>query len=159
MKLPPLVLRPPVGVTVEREARDWHISLWPITIADRISNVPDLSNRIGIVWDEDRDDRLLLVLTALHYMNRKVRSHVVALTERKGVITCWYAGMGAELDDARTALQAAADAALRPHDHWTVNPLIPVKMKDGVMDWDSLSPDDLLHGNLPRRFNLGLVVS
>jgi hypothetical protein len=114
---------------------------------------PPQANRIAVLWDGDRDERILDVMTALHFRDLRVRAHVIALAERGGVVTVWV-GSAHDVEKMRAIIQAAADAALRPRDRWTVAPLVVVETRNGVLDKKSLLLDERL-ASIP--YNLGLV--
>lgn len=94
-----------------------------------------------ILWDTDRDARLLNVLEALRYRSPMMLPAVVAITETRGAIDFWTTSL-ADADAIQRALQGAADAALLPIDRWRVNAPKIIPVKNGSLTWDVLPSDD-----------------
>ena len=109
--------------------------------------------RVGVRWDADRDDRILLVLEALRYRDPRALARFVGIAEHRGVIDCW---VSAQPDECTRALSAAADIALRPGDRWTVNPARVVPASNFILDRERLPLDSPLQV-VPAKFALGLV--
>ena len=129
------------------DARDFSIIDYPLPDRSR------LINRLGVLWDKDRDARILEVLFALSCRDLRARVALVALAEISGIITAWGYG----IDHARMtrSLQEAADCVLLPHDRWSVNGVIEVPMKDGFVDLAALEADHPLH-KFPPKYALGV---
>jgi hypothetical protein len=109
------------------------------------------------LFDQDRDPRLLSVLTALFYRSPMMLALIPAVHENNGIVDFWCVN-AAQAANAIRALKSAADAALRPlHDTWRVNeqPRI-VKTRNGLVDRDSLPPSDLLKTSA-RHLPIGVV--
>jgi hypothetical protein len=96
---------------------------------------------IILLWDADRDARLLNALEALRYRSPMMLPAVVAITETRGVIDFWTTSFS-DADAIQRALQGAADAALLPLDRWTVNAPKIIPVKNGSLAWDALPSDD-----------------
>jgi len=115
-----------------------------------------------LLWDADRDPRLLTVLESLRYRSPMMLPAVVAVTETRGVIDVWTTST-ADASALQRALQGAADAALMPIDKWTVNAPKIVPVKNGALTWDALPSDDPVRIAVTRHLSafptLGLVRS
>lgn len=103
-------------------------------------NPPGVARTI-ILWDADRDSRLLTVLEALRYRSPMMLPAVVAITESRGAVDFWTPSF-ADAAAVTRALQGAADAALQPRDQWRVNTPKIIAVKNGRLDWNSLPAGD-----------------
>lgn len=125
-----------------------------------------LTQRIAIVYDFDRDLRVLWVLSAFIHANRKLCAGLIGLAEAKGVLQSFWTPQptsflttgyspsfvtGYSPVKYTELLQAAADVALEGEDHWTVAPakLLPVD-HNGRLDASALSADHPLRLVPPR---------
>jgi hypothetical protein len=94
-----------------------------------------------LLWDADRDTRLLTALESLRYRSPMMMPAVIAVTETRGAIDFWTTSL-ADANAVRRALQGAVDAALLPTDQWTVNAPKIIPVKNGSLNWDALPSDD-----------------
>jgi hypothetical protein len=140
--------RLPAAASVQLCLRDHQVIDW------YISSSPPLKQRMVVLFDYDRDERVLDFLSAAHYACPKIRANIVGVAETKGRIAVFY-GCPLTLTEAQRSLSEAAYRALSPGDRWHVD-IVPVPMRDGALDrtrLDTLSP---LHA-APPRFQLGLI--
>jgi hypothetical protein len=105
-----------------------------------------------LLWDADRDGRLLTVLESLRYRAPMMLLAVVAITETRGSVDFWTTSE-ADAAAVRRALQGAADAALAPRDQWTVNAPKVIAIKGGSLAWDSLPSDDPVRTAVARHLS------
>jgi hypothetical protein len=119
-----------------------------------ISSAPPLMQRMVVLFDYDRDERILDFLTAAHYACPKIRANIVGVAETKGRIAVFY-GCPLTLTEAQRSLSEAAYRALYPGDKWYVD-IVLVPMRDGLLDRTRLAEQSPLHA-APPRFQLGLI--
>jgi hypothetical protein len=111
---------------------------------------------MAVLFDYDRDERVLDFLTAAHYACPKIRANIVGVAETKGRVAVYY-GCPLTITEAQRALSEAAYRALYPGDKWHVD-MVLVPMRDGVLDHARLDAQSQLQA-APPRFQLGLVRS
>ncbi len=140
--------RLPAAASVKLSLRDHLIVDW------LISSHPPLTQRMAVLFDYDRDERVLDFLSAAHYAYPKIRCNIVGVAETKGRAAVFY-GCPLTVDEAHRSLSEAAYRALYPGDKWHVD-IIVVPMRDGVLDRARLAETSPLHA-APPRFQLGLV--
>jgi hypothetical protein len=148
--------RLPPGVRLVQSLRDYLIVEIQLS-----SGKPAMVQRVCVLFDADRDLRVLWVLGALAMFDRGICSELIGLAESRGQLRSWWAGPAPVLIAAlhSNALSLASDAALQPDDQWSVAPPEFVKMKpDGTVDIDALPEGDLLR-TAPRSIALGRVVT
>jgi hypothetical protein len=138
----------PANFRAVEDARDFFLVDLPVPVENH-------ANRVAILWDFDRDTRPIDVLIALWYRDLKTAVQVLALHEYRGDLTI-VIGVPVT-DQIKQTIQSAADAALRPNDHWTVR-VRCVATRDGTMMRSALAPNDPLQ-ILPETARLGLVVT
>ena len=119
---------------------------------------PPLVARTAILWDFDRDERLLYALAALHYRAPRICASLRAATETKGRVTAWFDADTPESPELlQQSLFAAAAMVLLPHkDQWTIEAPRLVVCRYGTVDREQLASDDPLLV-VPARYQLGLV--
>jgi hypothetical protein len=139
-------LNVPTYASVIEDVRDYSIVDLPLPIRHQ-------ANRIAIIFDHSRDQRVFNVLSSIWYRDLKTGSHIIGLGEAKGVLTVWY-GLP-HTEPAQHAIQAACDAALRPRDRWPVE-VHSAPILAGVLNRTLLAADHPLL-IIPERFPLGLV--
>jgi hypothetical protein len=120
-----------------------------------LKDEPLLLQRLGVIFDHDRDLRVLDLLSATHYSAPRIRSNIVALAERDGRVDVWYSDI-TTLSNAQRALSEAAWRALYPTDKWVINPPRVVTMVGGQLDRSKLGADSPLLV-IPAQYALGLV--
>jgi hypothetical protein len=103
------------------------------------------SNRVAIIWDQDRDERVIAAYTSIAYRDFQLRANLLALAESEGVLTAWFAPFTPDVQRQRKYVQNAVDSALRPCDRWKVAPLQMLAMRDGLVDVDALPADSPVH--------------
>lgn len=81
-------------------------------------------------------------------------ANIVAAAETKGRIAVFY-GCPLTIAEAQRALSEAAYRALYPGDRWYVD-IVPVPMRDGVLDRTRLDAHSPLHA-APPLFQLGMI--
>jgi hypothetical protein len=140
--------RLPAAAQIKQCLRDHLIIDW------LISSSPPLVQRMAVLFDYDRDERILDFLTAAHYACPKLRANIVGVAETKGRIAVFY-GCPLTIPEAQRALSEAAYRALYPGDKWHVD-IVPVPMRDGVLDRTRLDEKHTLHAT-PPRYQLGLI--
>jgi hypothetical protein len=148
--------RLPPGVRIILSARDFQI------IEIQLSSTPAMVQRVCVLFDTDRDLRVLWVLGALAMFDRGACSMLVALAESKGKLRSWWTKHTPMLAAVGVRpLKHAANVALAPDDRWEVEPPVFVNLKpDGTADLDALTKDDLLRRTaLPKSMALGRVSS
>jgi hypothetical protein len=128
------------------DVRDRSLIEWRLPIT------PPGTARTLILWDADRDTRLLTVLEALRYRSAMMLPAVVAISESRGTIDFWTPSC-ADAAAVTRALQSAADAALQPLDQWRVNAPTVVPVKAERCDWSALPVTDPARTSVVR--NLG----
>jgi hypothetical protein len=145
--------RLPSGARVVFTARDYSI----IELA--ASEDGRTVQRIIVVYDADRDLRILDALGAFYLRDRELCLNLVGLAETKGYVSYWWSNP-ATVDYSRIPLIAAVKAALWPSDRWDTHPPILVDMTPaGVVDIDNLpgrEPGSLIRC-APHRYPLGRV--
>jgi hypothetical protein len=99
------------------------------------------ANRVAIVWDKDRDERIIAAYTSLAYRDFQLRAHLLALAESGGIVTAWFAPFTPDVNRQRKYVQTAVDNALLPGDRWKVAPLQMLAMRDGRVDVGVLPAD------------------
>ena len=117
----------------------------------------NLTQRLAVIFDHDRDQRVIDVLQSISFRAPHFRANLIALAESGGDLTLWY-GDAQTLDAARRPFQEATTAALWPYDNWRVKEVILAPVHDGVLVRDELPARDLLQA-APARYVLGLVRS
>lgn len=137
----------PQSARIVSDARDYLILEFDLPLKTR------LASRVGVLWDIDRDRRVLDVLAAIRFRDLRTASHVLAIHEFGGKLTVWLGGI--DIATAQERLQSAADAALRPHDRWPVT-VRPVATCDQLLDRSQLAEDHPLRA-IPEKFQLGVV--
>jgi hypothetical protein len=128
-----------------------------------LPNLP-LAQRVGIVFDPDRDIRILSVLAALVIIDRGACAGLIGLAETQGRITSFWCGpppvltAGQHQRLLKDALQHAATAALWPDDEWAVEPptFVQVAPNGNTVDRAALATDSPLLV-IPERYALGRV--
>lgn len=112
----------------------------------QLSFTPARVQRICVLFDNDRDLRVLWVVGALAMFSRFACENLVAVAESGGKLRSWWITPIPMLPGADIkSLQHASDVALAPDDEWIVEPPTYVKMKsDGTADLDSLPENDPL---------------
>jgi hypothetical protein len=138
----------PAAAAIKQCLRDHLIIDW------YISSAPPLVQRMAVLFDYDRDERVLDFLSAAHYACPKLRANIVGVAETKGRIAVFY-GCPLTIAEAQRALSEAAYRALYPGDRWHVD-IVLVPMRDGVLDRAKVAETSPLHA-APPRFQLGLV--
>jgi hypothetical protein len=101
---------------------------------------PPTTTRLLVLWDPDKDLRLLTIAEACRYRSPMMLATVVAVSETCGTIDFWTTST--DTAAVTRAIQGAADAALRPRDQWRVAPPRVIALKNGRPDWNSLPPND-----------------
>jgi hypothetical protein len=143
-----LQARLPEAARLNNAGRDFLVCDW--VVPDK----PVLTQRMGVVFDHDRDERILDFLTAAHYIAPQIRCNIVAVAESKARVTVWY-GCPLTFTNAQRPLSEAAYKAVWPGDRWQVD-LLLAPLKNGLLDRDRLSADSPLRA-VPQRFQLGLL--
>jgi hypothetical protein len=143
-------VRLPASAQIKLAARDfilidWIISRKPVLVLQRTF----------VLYDEDRDERILDFLTALHFKHPKIRANVIGVAESQGLISVWY-GDKITWDVCERAMNEAAHAATWPRDRWRVRAQL-VPMLNGVLDRSKLGENIPLLKVIPARFDLGLI--
>jgi hypothetical protein len=73
--------------------------------------------RVAVLFDEDEDERVIDVLTAILYRAPTVFQKIAAVAEHKGLMTIWTRNTS---DADRALLYRAADPVATRGDHWSV---------------------------------------
>lgn len=141
-----------MNVRIHLDARDFQI-------VDRLINDhPPLLQRLIVVYDADRDLRVLNVLSAINYAAPRICSNIVGLAESQGRLRVFY-GDPLTVTSAHRALSEAAYKALWPGDRWQID-LISVPMHNGKLARECLPKDSPQYATLlvaPARFQYGLI--
>jgi hypothetical protein len=138
----------PAAAQIKLCLRDYLILDW------FISSSPPRLQRMIAFFDYDHDERVLDFLTAAHYACPRLRANIVGVAETKGRVAVYY-GCSLTITEAQRALSEAAYRAMYPGDRWHVD-IVPVPMRDGVLDRARLAEQSPLHA-APPRFQLGLI--
>jgi len=118
---------------------------------DPIRPGEDLSahdHRIAVLFDEDEDERVIDVLTAILYRSPLAFARIAAVHEHKGLMIVWGCGYTAE---DKAVISAAADATVLRGDNW------PVEVRQLFIDADagSICSLDIDIVQLHELFGLG----
>lgn len=140
--------RLPASAQIKVSVRDYQI------VDFLLSESPPLLQRMAVLYDPDRDERILDFLTCATYACPRVRSNIIVCGESKGRITIYY-GDPLTLDKAPRALSEAAYKATWPQDKWVVD-IVLVPVRNGVLDRARL-PETSPLLVLPERFQYGLI--
>lgn len=140
--------RLPASAQIKASARDFQIVDWFLS-----QKSPDVQ-RMVVLYDADRDERILDFLTAANYLCPQIRTNIIGVAESKACVAVFY-GDALTVDAAQRMLSEAARKAVWPADRWTVE-VIPVPISDGRLARDRL-PEDSPLLTAPGRFQLGLV--
>lgn len=115
--------------------------------------------RLIVIYDQNRDLRVLDALGALYLRDRNLACDLLGLAESKGWLDYWW-GNPATFEYSRISMIAACKAALAHTDRWDVRAPILVDMTPaGVVDVDNLparEPGSLIRC-APHRYPLGRV--
>jgi len=99
-------------------------------------------HKVAVLWDEDRDTRVLDALAHVIYAAPETASRISALGEHKGCLTVW---LGGPTDRDFKALQEAAESP-RISDYWPVEIrdmwLHGPEVRESLKDWRGA----ILHG-------------
>jgi len=101
-----------------------------------------IDHKVAVLWDEDRDTRVLDALAHVLYAAPETASKISALGEHKGCLTVW---LGGPTDRDFKALQEAASSP-RIADYWPVEMrdmwLHGAEVRESMKDWRGA----MLHG-------------
>jgi hypothetical protein len=144
--------RLPPGVRIVQSARDFMV------IEIRLSSDPATAQRLCVLFDHDRDLRVLWCVGALVLFNREACTTLIAVAESRGKVQSWWTSTPMLAAVGVRSLQRATDAALAPDDRWDVLPPVFVNTNPhGTADLDSLDADDPLRKTTPKSISLGRV--
>jgi hypothetical protein len=143
--------RLPASARVILSARDFQIIDW------LTSDSPRLIQRTAVLYDGDRDERVLDLLTAAHYREPWIFSSLIGIAESKGDVSVYYGHQFGTAADVPSVARAFEDAAKRAivSDKWEIN-VVLVPVHNGVLDRTDM-PRDAVLSAAPSRFQLGLV--
>ena len=114
-----------------------------------------MRQHVAVIWDRQRDEQILDVLTALTYRDLPTRARLMGLAMERGVLTCWVSS-----DTDRAAIQGACNAALHPPKKWLVAPpqIVPLdRQRDRqILDRGNLTEDHPLL-QIPKQYQLGII--
>lgn len=140
--------RLPASARIKASARDFQIVDWLLS-----QKSPDVQ-RMVVLYDADRDERIFDFLTAANYLCPHIRTNIIGVAESKACVAVFY-GDALTADAAERLLSEAARKAVWPGDRWTVE-VILVPISDGRLARDRLPEDSPLLA-APVRFQLGVV--
>jgi hypothetical protein len=140
--------RLPANARIHLDARDFQIIDF-LTTED-----PPRLHRLAVIYDADRDQRVLDFLTCASYGAPAIRANIIGVAESKGRIAVYYGDL-LTLDKAERALSEAAHRALYPTDRWAVD-LTLVPVHKGQLDRSRLPETSPLLA-APARFSYGLI--
>ncbi|MFI4869641.1 MAG: hypothetical protein ACHQDD_09870 [Steroidobacterales bacterium] len=74
-------------------------------------------HRVAVIFDEDEDERVIDVLTAILYRDPHAFARIGAVHEHKGLLTLWHRGMTA---GGGKVIDSATDPTVLRGDSWSV---------------------------------------
>jgi hypothetical protein len=109
-----------------------------------------------VLWDHDRDQRMLALLAVVYLRNREMLEQLVAVAESRGRIDFWCRSEE-HRKDLQRALDDASEAVMFRR-AWKANPGKVVPCKGTAVDWQALpdgTPDALR--SVAKGHGLGIV--
>lgn len=102
-----------------RPARPLIVLMTPVYTGSLVAgeDLPAHDHRIAVLFDEDEDERVIDVLTAILYRAPTVFQKIAAVAEHKGLMTIWTRNTS---DADRALLYHAADTVATRGDYWPV---------------------------------------
>jgi hypothetical protein len=140
--------RLPAAAQVKLATRDFHIIDWYIN--------PTTVQRTAVIYDFDRDERVLDFLTALYYNIGIDACDLIGVAESKGTVTVWC---GDKIDAPQSdvqRLEMLAQLATYPTDEWHANGPVLVPTRNGQLVKGRLDQNHPLRA-VPERFQLGVI--
>jgi hypothetical protein len=103
-----------------RPASPTIVLMTPVYIPAATPDDEDVSHdhRVAVFFDEDEDERVIDVLTAILYRAPRTFSKIAAVSEHKGLLTVWTQQGTTEED--RALMDAATDTTVLRGDYWPV---------------------------------------
>ena len=120
------------------------------------------AHQFAVLWDPQRDELVLSVMSALSYRDLDARDAVLALTMLRGKLTIWTGWSEPHrVERLQEIVRSASDSVLNPiRQKWDIEPPLSVPMVRSqhgpIMDREALPPEHPLLV-IPSAYQLGGV--